>query len=173
VEFIQRFFLDFLIILVLAFGAYKGYSKGILSELVGFFHFAIAFLLCFKILGIIFNIIRNYVFNFNETVYPEFAFACIVGASFALLASLGKYLKTEIEYDFPGAWDNIIGAAFGLVKMAVVLSFFFWFTSGFGSFTINIKKDSALFPVIENISFTMLGVKNDADLSTAITNALK
>lgn len=158
----------------LAWGAYQGYAAGLLSEIVGILHFAIAFAISFKVMGLVINLVQIYIFNFNPNLFAQVAFGCAVGGAFGLLATLGKYLKTEIEYDFPGAWDNIIGAVVGFLKYAVALSFFFWFIHGFGSIQPDLKVSFAkmIYDTIEQFAFQLVGATNYDEISAAIKEAL-
>jgi|GEM_PF-2439997 membrane protein required for colicin V production len=152
---------NLLIFMPLGWGAYKGYEAGLLSEIVGILHFAIAFAISFKITGFIIKLVNNNIFNFSDGLLAPVAFCCAVAGALALLNTLGKYMKTEIEYDFPGAWDNIIGAVVGLIKYAIILSFFFWFLSGFGKVTEDLKGNSVLYSTIEHITYKMMGVDGE------------
>ncbi len=163
---------NILLVLPLGWGAYKGYEAGLLSEFVGILHFAIAFAISIKVIGVIFTLIHNNIFRFNDSLLAPVAFGCSVAAALALLATLGKYMKTEIEYDFPGAWDNIIGAAVGLIKYAIVLSFFFWFLSGFGTLDIDLSSKSPAYNIIETIAHQMMGAENAAQVSQKIQELL-
>ncbi len=165
-------FFDMLVFLPLVWGAYKGYASGVLSEVVGIIHFAIAFVISFRIVGLALSFTDQYIFNFNKDLYAEVAIAVIVGLSFFLLSTAGKFLKTEIDYDFPGAWDNLIGGVVGVAKYAVLISFFFWFISGFGKVIDPIKRESLSYQALENIAFTLVGVQDDQALSDAIKRAL-
>lgn len=166
------YILDLFVLIPLLWGGYQGYMKGLLSEVVSILHFGIAFAVSFKIVGLIFKLIRDYAFAFNAGLYPSLAFACSVLGALALLTTAGRYLKTEIDYDFPGAWDNIIGAGFGVIKYAIVLSFFFWFITGFGSLQPALIQDSFTYSIVESIAYKLVGVETRQDLSDAITRAL-
>ncbi|MEO1652588.1 MAG: CvpA family protein [Bacteroidota bacterium] len=169
---ITKILLDIFIAVPLIWGAYQGYAKGILAELVGTIHFAIAFGLSFYMVTLLFKIAHYYIFAFEDKLFPELAFACSVIGAFGLLSTAGKYLKTEIEFDFPGAWDNVIGAMFGVLKYSLVVSFFFWFTTGFGDFRGSVKTDSFLFGIVENVCYQLLGMSGHQELSDAITNII-
>lgn len=167
------FILDLIILIPLLWGGYQGYTKGLLSEVVSILHFGIAFIISFKLVGLLFRkVLEQYVFQFNPNFIAELAFACSVIGALALLTTAGRYLKTEIDYDFPGAWDNIIGAGFGVVKYAIVLSFFFWFIDAFGSLRTNLTGDSYTYSIVQNIAFKIVGVTDDDALSRAIGEAL-
>lgn len=169
---ITKVLLDIFLAVPLIWGAYQGYAKGILAELVGTIHFAIAFGLSFYMVTLLFKIAHYYIFKFNMELFPELAFACSVMGAFALLSTAGKYLKTEIEFDFPGAWDNVIGAMFGILKYSLVISFFLWFTTGFGSFQNTVKETSILYGIVENVCYQLLGMNDHQELSKSITSII-
>lgn len=164
--------LDLLILIPLILGAYRGYVSGLLSEVVGVLHFLLAFIVSFKIIGIILKLISAYLFVFNPMLMAQVAFAAATGATFALLMSLGQYLQTEIKYDFPGAWDNIIGAIFGMIKTVVAISFFIWFMSIFGAPKQEQRDSAKLYVIIEIVAPQIVGVKNGQELSRAIRDNL-
>lgn len=160
--------IDILILIPIGWAGYKGYTNGLLQELVAILHFVVAFLFSFKFVGFIFKILNTYLFVFELKHYPEVVMACSTVTSLVLLMTLGKYLKTEIEFDFPGAWDNIIGGIFGAIKFFVVLSFFIWFIDAFGDLKIEVISKSYLYGFVQSIAFTLIGVQNDQQLSDAI-----
>lgn len=160
--------LDIMIAIPLGWGFYRGFSKGILAELVGTIHFAIAFAISFYIVGIVFGLAHGNIFKFDKAIFAKVVFACAVGGAFALLSTAGKYLKTEIEFDFPGSWDNIIGGIFGVVKFAIILSFFFWFIDGFGDLNKEFQGSSRLYPIVNNIAGQLLGAETPEQLDDRI-----
>ena len=155
------FLLDIMIFLPVAWGGWQGYARGILAEIVVTIHFAIAFAISFYLVGILFAVTHENVLEFNEDVLAKVTFACSVGGAFALLNTAGKYLKTEIEFDFPGAWDNLVGALFGVIKYAIVLSFFFWFIEGFGEIDGNFKSKSFFYDTVRGVSGQLLGTTGE------------
>lgn len=165
--------LDIMIIAPIAWGGYMGWKNGVLDDLVHALHFLIAFAISFKILSVIFALLETYVFAFSNNTsginaFASMLFASSVGATFILLSTLGKYLKTEIEYDFPGAWDNISGSIFGSLRSILVLSFTLWFLQAFGQFRPEMQQKSILFKYVEGVSYTIVGVKDAREMSGAI-----
>ena len=159
--------LDILLLAPIAWGGYSGWKNGVLDDIVSALHFIIAFLLSFKILSIIFHLLEAYIFKFNNTVnFAAFLFAASVASAFVLLNTLGKYLKTEIEYDFPGAWDNISGSIFGVLKYVLIMSFVIWFLQAFGQF--NGAAGSYLHSPLEHVSYKLAGVKTQKELCDAM-----
>ncbi|TAE73077.1 MAG: CvpA family protein [Bacteroidetes bacterium] len=160
--------LDFLILAFLGWGGYSGYQKGLLEAVVGMLHFVIAFLICFFLVGFIISLVNQHLFIFQPDIYPEFIFATSIIASNYLLGFLEQYIKTEIEYDFPGQWDNIVGALFGAIKHSLILSFCFWFSTGVGSFQPNLTKNSFMYKFVENIALIVSNSKNQDELDAKI-----
>ncbi len=166
--------LDLILFIPLALGGYFGWKNGVLDDIVHGLHFLIAFALSFKILSVLLYFLDAYIFTFSTrsamgiNAFSAMLFASSVGATFVLLSTLGKYLKTEIEYDFPGAWDNIAGAIFGVLRNVLVMSFLLWFLQAFGEFNPEIRKKSFLAPFIENVAYTIVGVKDAGELSDTV-----
>jgi membrane protein required for colicin V production len=164
-----------LVLGALGWGAYQGYRTGLLSEIVSLLHFLIAFGVSILLLKFVFNFLGNYFFKFDSELFAEVVVASSVGLAMVILSTAGKYLKTEIEYDFPGAWDNIIGAIFGILKYVFMLSFFFWFTNAFGSFDEKITSQGATkrggaftYTIIEPLSYSIFGYNDHQALSKGI-----
>jgi membrane protein required for colicin V production len=166
--------LDIMIVAPIAWGGYMGWKNGVLDDLVHALHFLIAFAISFKILSVVFALLETYIFTFSSSSvagvnsFAAMLFASSVGATFILLSTLGKYLKTEIEYDFPGAWDNISGSIFGSLRSILILSFMLWFLQAFGQFRPEMQQKSILFKYVEGVSYTIVGVKDAREMSCAI-----
>lgn len=166
--------LDLLLFIPLALGGYLGWKNGVLDDIVHALHFLIAFALSFKVLSVLFYFLDVYIFKFSTesrvgiNAFAAVLFASSVGATFILLSTLGKYLKTEIEYDFPGAWDNISGSIFGILRSVLVMSFVMWFLQAFGEFNPEMKAKSFLYKPIETVAYTIVGVTNAGEMSESI-----
>lgn len=164
--------LDLLVLLPMAWGAYIGFRKGLLSEVVSILHYSIAFIICFKVVGLILSLVKEHAFKFGDEPYPRLVF--VLGALLAmfLLDKIGDHFKTEIDYDFPGSWDNIIGAVIGLFKYAIIMTFMIWALEGTGSFKSDIEKKSILYSTIKTIGKELAGKKNEKNISKMIENSI-
>lgn len=160
--------LDFIILAFLGWGGYSGYNKGLIEAVVGMLHFVIAFLICFTLVGLVISLMNKHIFIFQNDIYPEFIFATSIIASNYLLGFLEQYVKTEIEYDLPGIWDNVVGGIFGAIKHSLILSFCFWFLTGVGSFQPNLTKNSYMYGIVENIALVVSNSKSQAELDAKI-----
>ena len=132
--------LNIVVFLPIAWGGYIGFRKGLLSEVVSILHYSIAFIICFKVVGLVLSLVQDHAFKFDTLLYPRLVF--VLGAMLAifLLNKIGDHFKTEIDYDFPGSWDNIIGAVIGMFKFTVIMTFMIWTLEGTGKFDSKIEK---------------------------------
>ena len=160
--------LDILIFLALAWRAYIGWKIGLLSVVVTVLQALIAFLISFKIIGLLYKVLGLYLYDFKPDVFPAIVFLSAVVATAVLMTYLVKFLKMEIEYDFPGQWDNIAGAIFSIVIGIFIISVFLWFIQSFGSVNPQIRASSRIAPYLENVSYTIIGVKDASDLNRVI-----
>lgn len=163
---------DLVLFAPLVWGAYVGFRKGLLAEVVSILHFAIAFIICFKVVGFVLTILDKYIFEFSKDVYPKLAF--IGGALLAsfLLDKIGDHFKTEIDYDFPGSWDNIIGGVIGLLKFAVVMMFLVWALTGAGDFKSKIQSKSYLHKAFNKMGEEIAGKKHKRSLDRMVKESM-
>lgn len=163
---------DLLLFAPLAWGAYIGFRKGLLAEIVSILHFSIAFIICFKIAGFLFTLLDAYVFNFSKDIYPKLVF--VSGALLAgfLLDKIGDHFKTEIDYDFPGSWDNIIGAVIGFLKYTLVVMFAVWTLTGAGTFRNEVQSNSYLHKIFTTMGKEVAGKKYQKDLDVMIRKSI-
>ena len=167
--------LDLILLSPILVGGYWGWRDGVLDDVVAALHFAIAFAISFKVLSVAFFFLDKHIFTFTTSStssgvnsFSALLFAASVGVTLVLLNVFGKFLKTEIVYDFPGAWDNIAGMIFGGVRYMFVMSFTIWFLQAFGEFNIEMKNKSILYKRIESISYTIIGVNDAREMSKSI-----
>ena len=113
--------IDIIILLLLGFGAYQGYKKGLLLEIIGLLAFILAILGGFKLLHWGVQILNQYMDSYNQFV-PFIAFIVIFVGILILVNLLGKLLKKVIDMTIIGSLDNLGGALLGLAKWAFGLS---------------------------------------------------
>jgi membrane protein required for colicin V production len=169
---IAALILDVMVLAPMAWGAYIGFRKGLLSEVVSILHYSIAFIICFKVVGLVLSLLREHAFKFGVEAYPRLVFVLGALLAIVLLDKIGDHFKTEIDYDFPGSWDNIIGAVIGLLKYAIIMTFMIWTLEGTGSFKSKMEKKSILYSVVKKIGEELAGKKNKHNISTMIKNSI-
>jgi len=163
--------IDFIILIPLGIGGWLGFKKGILGEIVDLLHFIVAFAISFKLIGFIIKIGQNY-FRLNPALESQFVFILAIGITLILLYTVGQRFETNINYDVPGNWDNIVGAVFGVIKYAIAISFFFWFITPFGTMSAKLTDSAAVFPIVRTLAPRLVGGTSYQDLSKAIQEAM-
>jgi membrane protein required for colicin V production len=111
--------------LIIIFGAYQGYRKGFLIELLTFIGIILGILGGFKLLGIA-MILLSEEFSINKKILPYIAFAIVFIGIVILVSLLGRMLKATINKSILGRVDEAAGAFFGILKMAFILSVTLW-----------------------------------------------
>ncbi len=140
--------LDFILLIPLLWGAYKGYEKGFLLEVVTILAFVVALLGGFKLLYLGMDLLSNE-FNIQGPMLPYIAFVIIFIGIVLLIHMLGKVLKKILDLTLLGSVDNIIGAFLGMLKWAFGFSAILWVTNAFGmTFPEAWTQGSYLYPFI-------------------------
>lgn len=141
---------------------YLGYKNGLVNEVSGMIYFLIFFIISFKIVSIFMELIHHYLFQFHKDgpiiMASYIAFTLSVVLTFVTFKLVTKYLKIEVDYDLPGIWDNAVGAVISIFKFLVILSFFFWFITGFGELNKSMLSASKTYGFIQSLGPTILNV---------------
>lgn len=116
---------DIIIVLLLLLGAYKGYSKGMLLEIIGILAFFIALVVGFKLLNWAMNLLNDQI-QISDSLLPYVAFLLLFAAIVIGLNLLGKALKKVLDMTFFGTFDSLAGAIVGLFKWALAISALIW-----------------------------------------------
>ncbi|MEO9483163.1 MAG: CvpA family protein [Ekhidna sp.] len=145
---------DIILLIVLGFGAVKGYSRGFIVELFSFVAFFVGLLLS---LELTIPVTTNF---FGDSGYFEVIAVVVFIALFILLSlaiKMGaKALKSAIDMTIFGTFDNVVGAFAGLLKWAFILSIIFWVFESVGFDLIEKYADNTLlFPYIVGIGPTV------------------
>jgi len=116
---------DFVIVIVLLFGAYRGFQKGLLMTVVSLFALVVG------VIGAVIwtPTLVQYVSVNYEISTPTFsvlAFLIIFVAIVIVLNVVGKLLKLVIDLTPIGALDGVIGALIGTFKWVVGISIIIW-----------------------------------------------
>ena len=142
--------IDIVILVILGFGAFKGYSRGFIVESLSFLAFFLGLFLALEFT------IPTTEWLFGSTSYHELASILIFIALFILLSLAikagAKVLKGIIDTTIFGTLDNLIGAVAGVLKWIFVLSIIIWVFDSVG-FDIEDRyaADAVIFPYIVDI----------------------
>jgi membrane protein required for colicin V production len=118
--------IDIVLIIIILFGAYLGYKKGLLVEIITFFAFIIAIVSGFKLMHL--GVTWLFPEENPNSVLPFIAFVIIFIIVFVGIFFLGKFLKTILNQTLMGKFDSWAGAIMGGIKMAFGISLLLWLT---------------------------------------------
>lgn len=141
---------DIVILVVLGFGAIKGYMRGFIVELFSFIAFIVGLLLALELTIPVTNNL------FGESGYFE-VIAIVVFIALFILLSLAikmgaKAIKKALDMTIFGTLDNAFGAIAGILKWAFILSIIFWVFESVGFDLVERNADNTLlFPYIVGI----------------------
>ncbi|MEO9966112.1 MAG: CvpA family protein [Reichenbachiella sp.] len=123
--------IDIAILIFLLIGAYTGFRKGMLMELISLIAFFIALIAGIKLLDWGIAILENYIEGY-DSLLPIIAFSIIFIGIIIALNLLGKMVKKILDLTLLGSVDDIIGSIIGIVKWALFISIFIWIFESFG-----------------------------------------
>jgi membrane protein required for colicin V production len=117
--------LDIILIILFAFGAYHGYKKGLILELITIIAFILAIIGGFKLIHIGMEYLSRMYDGFGSFL-PFVAFLVIFVLIIILVNTIGSILKKIIDWTPLGVVDNFAGALLGILKWALGVSIVFW-----------------------------------------------
>jgi len=146
--------LDIIIAVPLLWALYRGFSKGFIIELAT---------LAGLILGVYFGIHFSYIaadflsnnFEIGEKYLTVVSFAVTFIAVVFIVYLIGRILEKFVDIIALGFLNKLAGAAFGILKGALILSVLIYILNSFDPnrnvLTDKLTSGSALYPAIESI----------------------
>ncbi|MFD2512760.1 CvpA family protein [Pontibacter locisalis] len=139
---------DFFLALPILYGAFQGFRKGLLLELVSLVALVLAILGGLKLLDSALPVMEGFIGDAHGLLpYVTFlvVFVCII----LLIHVGGLILKKVIDFTPFGLFDNVLGSILGALKWCVALSLLLYVSDMAG---ISISKDTAnasmVYPVV-------------------------
>ncbi len=123
--------LDIVILVPILFGAYRGYQKGFVLEIIAIISFILAIIGGFKLMHWGMDMLDQY-FDINGELLPYISFLVIFIGIILLVNLLGKGMKKIIDLTLLGTVDNFAGAVLSIIKWVFGLSILLWLTTSFG-----------------------------------------
>ncbi|MEQ8478410.1 CvpA family protein [Fulvivirga sp.] len=123
--------LDIIILAPLVFGAYRGFKKGFVLEVVAIVSFVLAIIGGFKLMHWGMDLLDQY-FDISGELLPYISFIAIFIGIILLTNLIGKAFKKILDLTLLGTVDNVAGAALSVVKWAFGISVVLWLTASFG-----------------------------------------
>lgn len=123
--------LDIILLIPLAFGAYLGFKKGLLLEIIAVLAFVLAIIGGFKLMEVGVTFLSAYLENYGQLL-PFISFILLFLLIILLINMLGKALKKVIDMTLLGGLDRFAGAVLGLLKWGLGVSILLWLLFHFG-----------------------------------------
>lgn len=146
--------IDILILLPTLWGAYIGYQRGIIIEVISIAAFVISVIIGFRALGYAGDWISPYVNNrMTEKLVPYIGFGAVFFPIVFLINKLGWTLRKSIRYTVFGSFDSLAGAIVGALTWAFGISIFLWLTSSIGiKFPPKETENTYLYPIVKPLA---------------------
>ncbi len=140
--------LDIILLIPLFFGAYLGFKKGLLLEIVSLVAFFLAIIGAFKLVSWGEEFLRPYLPNWEQAL-PIVSFILLFVAILIIVNMIGKITKKVLDMTLLGGLDNFAGAVLGLLKWTFGVSLVLWFAQ---SMNIGVTAESAegtyIYPIV-------------------------
>lgn len=117
--------LDVIIVLLLIWGAFSGFRKGLLLEVIGIIAFIIGIVVGLKLLQWSMDWLSDY-FDIHDSILPYVAFFALFVVVVVGLNLIGNLASKALHLTFLGVIDSLLGAVAGLLKWALGISVLFW-----------------------------------------------
>ncbi|GAA4468817.1 hypothetical protein GCM10023189_54790 [Nibrella saemangeumensis] len=125
--------LDILILIPLIWGAYNGYRKGLLVEIVAVVAFIVAMIVGFKFLNFGIDLLTPYISTeVARRILPWLGFSVIFFPTIFLINQMGYSLRQSLRYTLLGTFDSMAGASVGIFTWVFGISVLFWLFSTIG-----------------------------------------
>lgn len=139
---------DYFLLIPILFGAFMGYRKGLLLELVSLLALVLAILGGLKFLNAALPIVRDFVGDVGG-VLPYLTFIVVFIAIILIVYLTGFILKKIIDFTPFGFFDNFLGAVLGAIKWCFAISLLLYVSDMAGiSITDKTASESIVYPVV-------------------------
>ena len=143
---------DIVILIILGLGAYSGYKKGLILEIIAIVAFILAILGGFKLLHIGMEYVSRVYDGFGSFL-PFVAFVALFVLILVVINMAGSILKKIIDWTPLGVVDNFAGAVVGVLKWGLMLSIVLWVMTSLDiSFPVALAEDSKIMPIVSGFA---------------------
>lgn len=122
---------DIVILIFLLIGAYTGFKRGMLMEVISLLAFFVALIAGIKLLDWGISLLSDYIEGY-DSLLPIIAFSIIFIGIIISLNLIGKAVKKILDLTLLGSLDDVIGGLMGILKWALFISIFLWIFESFG-----------------------------------------
>lgn len=154
---------DLLLLIPIVLGAYNGYKRGLIIEIIGLLALVISLVLGFKFLGKGMDFIGQFIgADISGRMLPYLSFILIFFPSVYMINKLGWAFRKALRLTFLGTLDGIAGAALGAVLWFFGLSMLYWIVSSIGiSIPQKYAADSEVLPFLETFAPNIVSKVSD------------
>ncbi len=152
--------LDILILIPLIWGAYNGYRKGLLVEIVAIIAFVVALIVGFKFLQFGIDLLAPYISReLARKFLPWLGFSVIFFPVVFMVNRLGYSLRNSLKYTLLGTFDKLAGAAVGTFTWVFGISVLLWLFSFMNILMpTNQTRNSFMYPLLRPIAPRVMNV---------------
>lgn len=139
---------DIFLALPLLYGAFQGFRKGLMLELVSLVALVLAILGGMKFLDTALPVMKEYVGD-ASALLPYVTFLILFIGIVLLIHTVGLILKKIIDFTPFGFFDNLLGGVLGLLKWCLGLSLLLYVSDLAGiSITEETAANSVVYPFV-------------------------
>lgn len=144
--------LDIIILIPLLIGAYKGYKKGLLREIVSIVALVLAIVLGFKLLDWGIDALAPYFEDWGKFL-PIAAFILIFIGVIVAVNIIGRIIKTVLDMTLLGGLDSFSGGVLGILKWAFGVSVVLWLGQSIEiSVPEQMEEGTHIYPLVASIA---------------------
>lgn len=144
--------LDIILLAPLLFGAWTGFKKGLLLEIVALASFILAIIGGIYLLDWAVDFIGEYIEGVDHLL-PMIAFIIVFIGIVLLVNLIGQIVKKALDLTPLGIIDKLAGLILGVLKLGFFVSLLIWGASSLGfGLSAEFTEESILFPWIEPLA---------------------
>lgn len=146
--------LDLFMLIALAWGAFNGYRKGLLVEIVAIIAFVVAMIVGFKFLAFGIELLSPYISReLARKLLPWLGFSIIFFPTVFMINQMGFALRRSLKYTLLGTFDSVAGAIVGLFTWVFGISVILWLFTYMGvKMPPSQTQNAFLYPYIRPIA---------------------
>ncbi len=149
--------LDLFILLPLGWGAWKGFRRGLVFEVLMLMGLVLGLYIAFKFSGLLHGLVASW-FDADGAIIPVISFVVVFLAILLVTILLAKLLEGILKATALQPVNKVAGAVFGTLKFALIVSVVLWLLRGLDPYWKPIgddtKKESVLYgPMLKVSSF--------------------
>ncbi|AUD05020.1 CvpA family protein [Spirosoma pollinicola] len=138
----------------LAWGAFNGYRKGLLVEIVAVIAFVVAMIVGFKFLAFGIDLLSPYISReLARKILPWLGFSIIFFPTVVMINQMGFAIRRSLKYSVLGTFDSVAGATVGVFTWVFGISVILWLFSYMGvKLPARQAKTAFMYPYIRPIA---------------------